>query len=172
VAFTRSPDVVAYWTACVPPDDDEGAGAILVFDRRSLKTRYRLECVNDSWEADSSSFNEFWRAAHDEFEEQVWGRNVEIAPHLIGLVSAARASLSPKQRAVKQAMELRLARATADCNCGSRLGTCSDCRAEQMKKTAEQLERAHPGISRLWGGGSLHVEFRYGAYLERESEVR
>jgi len=49
-----------------------------------------------------------------EFEEHVWGRSVEIAPHLIGLVCAAHASLSLKERAVKRAIELRLTRATAD----------------------------------------------------------
>jgi hypothetical protein len=39
VAFTRSAEVAAYWATCVPREDDEGAGAILVFDRPSLKTR-------------------------------------------------------------------------------------------------------------------------------------
>jgi len=48
-------------------------------------------------------------------------------------------------------MELQLARDTADCSCGTRWRTCSDCRAEQAEKKAEQLERAYPGISRLWG---------------------
>ena len=86
LSFTRSPDVAAYWAA-LPRDDDEGAGAVLVFDRASLRARYKLECIDDSWEADPSKFNEFWRAAaHDEFEEQVCSRNVEIAPHLIGLI--------------------------------------------------------------------------------------
>jgi hypothetical protein len=79
LSFTRSPDVAAHW-AGLPRDDDEGAGAVLVFDRASVRARYKLECVDDSWEAEPSQFNEFWRATHDEFEEQVWGRNIEVAP--------------------------------------------------------------------------------------------
>ena len=138
VSFTRSPEVAAYWAASVPRDDDEGAGAILVFDRASLRTRYRLECHADGW------------ARIDEFEERVRARNVEIAPHLIGLVTASMASLSPKARNVKRERELWLSEETADCSCGSRWRTCSDCRAERAEKTAEQLERAYPGISQMW----------------------
>lgn len=149
VSFTRSPDVAAYW-ATLPRDDDEGGGAVLVFDRASLRARYKLECIDDSWTTDPSEFNEFWRAAHDEFEEQSWGRNVEIAPHLIGLISAPITILSHKGRAIKRAMELQFARDTADCGCGARWQTCTDCRAEKAKKKGEQLERAYPGISRLW----------------------
>lgn len=149
VSFTRSPDVAAYW-ATLPRDDDEGAGAVLVFDRASLKARYKLECVDDSWKADPSNFSEFWRADHDEFEEQVWGRNVETAPHLIGLIAAPIEPLSHKGRAIKRAMELQLARDTADCVCGARWQTCIDCRAEEAKKKAEQLEKEYPGISKLW----------------------
>ena len=58
VAFTRSPEFAAYYTT-LPRDDDEGAGAILVFDRPLLKTRYKLECVAAGWVADRSEFNEF-----------------------------------------------------------------------------------------------------------------
>jgi hypothetical protein len=45
-----------------------------------------------------------------EFEEHVWGRNVEIAAHLIGVVSTPIARLSHEGRAFKRAMELRLIR--------------------------------------------------------------
>ena len=126
-------------------------GNILVFDRPSLKTRYKLECVAAGWVAiDPSEFNESWRAKHNEFEEHVWARNVEIAPHMIGLASTPIASLSRKARAVRRARELWLAQETADCNCGERWRTCSDCRDEQSEKKAEQLNRAYPGISELW----------------------
>jgi hypothetical protein len=121
-----------------------------VFDRASLRARYKTECIDNGWQADPSEFNEFWRAVHDEFEEQVWGRNIEIAPHLIGLISAPIEPLSSKGRAVKRAMELQFARDTAECLCGARWQTCPDCKAEKAEKKAEQLERAHPGISRLW----------------------
>jgi hypothetical protein len=70
VSFTRSPKVAPHW-ATFQRDDDEQAGAILVFDRASLKTRYKVECIDDGWKTDPSKFNEFWRAEHDECEEQV-----------------------------------------------------------------------------------------------------
>jgi hypothetical protein len=149
LSFTRSPDVAAHW-AGLPRDDDEGAGAVLVFDRASLRARYKLECIDDSWEADPSEFNELWRAKHDECEEQVWGRNIEIAPHLIGLISAPIEPQQHKGRAIKRAMELQLARDTAQCLCGARWQTCTDCKAEKAEKKDKQLERTYPGISRLW----------------------
>ena len=34
-----------------------------------------------------SIFNEFSRAERDEFEERVFARDVEIAPHTIGMIS-------------------------------------------------------------------------------------
>jgi hypothetical protein len=133
-----------------PRREAEGHVAILVFDRSSLKTHYKLECIADGWVADSSEFNEFWRAENDEFEEHVFARDVEIAPHLIAMISTPIASLSHKQRAVNRAMELRFDEETADCGCGVRWRTCSDCRAEAADRKAEQLERAYPGISTLW----------------------
>jgi hypothetical protein len=151
VSFTRSPDVAAYWAA-VPRDDDEEAGAILVFDRPSLKARYKLECIHDDWIERPPNANEFWRAKHDECEEMVFGRHVEIAPHLIGLISGTIEPRSPKKRAIKRAMELQHARDTAECVCGARWQTCCDCKAEKAEKKAEQLEKAHPGISKLWRG--------------------
>jgi hypothetical protein len=153
VAFSRSARVAAHF-ATLPRDDDEGVGAILVFDRSSLKTRYKLECIDNGWATDASEFNEFWRAMHDEFEEHVFARDVEIAPHLIAMISTPIASLSHKQRAANRAMELRFDHKTPDCSCGARWRSCSDCRAEATKKKAEQLERAYPGISTLWRDGA------------------
>lgn len=121
-----------------------------MFDRASLRASYKLECVDNGWEADPSKFNEFWRATHDEFEEQVCGGNVEIAPHLIGLISAPIEPRSPKGRAIKRAVELQVARNMAECLCGARWQTCPDCKAEKAEKKAEQLESAYPGISKLW----------------------
>jgi hypothetical protein len=149
LSFTRSPCVAAHWAA-LPRDDEEQAGTVLVFDRASLKARYRLECVDNGWQADPCQFNEFWRAKHDECEEQVWGRNVEIAPHLIGLISAPIELRSPKGRAIKQAMNLQRARDTTECVCGTSWQQCPDCRPEKAAKQAEQLEKVHPGISKLW----------------------
>jgi hypothetical protein len=149
LSFTRSPDVAAHWAA-IPRDDEEQAGAVFVFDRASLRTRYKLECVDNGWEAEPSKFNEFWRAKHDECEEQVSGRNVEIAPHLIGLISAPIELRSPKGRAIKQAMELLRSRDIEECICGSAWQACPDCKAAKAEKQAEQLEKVHPGISKLW----------------------
>jgi hypothetical protein len=149
LSFTRSPDVAAHWAA-IPREDEEQAGTVFVFDRASLRARYKLECVDNGWEAEPSKFNEFWRAEHDECEEQVCGRNVEIAPHLIGLISAPIELRSPKGRAIKQAMELLRSRDIEECICGSAWQACPDCKTAKAEKQANQLERAHPGISKLW----------------------
>jgi hypothetical protein len=98
----------------------------------------------------SFSIQRIWRAKHDECEEQVWGRNVEIAPHLIGLISAPLEARSLKERAVKRAMELQRVRNAGECICGARRQICTDCESERAGEMAEQLERAHPGISWLW----------------------
>jgi hypothetical protein len=145
IAFTRSPEVAAHF-ATLPRDDDEGAAAIFVFDRASLKTRYKLECVDNGWKTDPSKFDESWRAEHDEFEEQVFARDVEIAPHLIGLVTAPEVSLTSKARAFRRAAALRLALEAADCSCGMRWRTCTECKLKQLLNAAKQLERRYPGI--------------------------
>jgi hypothetical protein len=121
-----------------------------VFDRSSLKTRYKLECIDDGWVADPSEFTEFWRAAHDEFEERVIAREVEIAPHLIAMISTPIASVSHKQRAVNRAMEIRLDRETADLQLRRAMSIIFRLPSETSEKKAEQLERAYPGISTLW----------------------
>ena len=72
VYFTRDVETAVHWATL--PRDDEGEGAILVFDRPSLRARYRLECTVGDEDSEES-------------EEVVWDRHVDIAPHLIGLVS-------------------------------------------------------------------------------------
>jgi hypothetical protein len=153
VAFSRSARVAAHF-ATLPRDDDEGVGAILVFDRASLKTRYRLECIADGWVADPSEFNELWRAAHDEFEECVFARNVLIAPHLIAMIATPISSLSHKQRAVNRAMQLRFDQETADLQVRRAMSIISRLHTKTSEKKAEQLERAYPGISTLWRDGA------------------
>jgi hypothetical protein len=141
VCFSRSPEVAAF-SATLPRDDDEGSGAILIFDRASLKTRYKLECYADGWLRDG-------QIAH-EFEERVYVRDVEIGSHLIGLVTAPKASLTSKARAFRRAAAQRLALEAADCSCGMRSNTCAECKKKQFEEAAEQLERTHPGISEWW----------------------
>jgi hypothetical protein len=153
VAFSRSPRVAAHF-ATLPRDDDEGVGAILVFDRPSLKTRYKLECIDNGWATDASEFNEFWMDKHDEFEEHVFARDVEIAPHLIAMISTPIVSLSHKQRAVNRAMQLRFDQETADLQLRRAMSIRSRLHTKTSEKKAEQLERAYPGISTLWRDGA------------------
>lgn len=42
VSFTRSPDVAIYMAA-LDREDDEGVGAVLVFDRQRLASRFKIE---------------------------------------------------------------------------------------------------------------------------------
>lgn len=85
VAFTRSPEEAAYW-ATLERDDDEGRGAILVFDRHGLSAHYRLECCHDEC------------ATYDEQEERVWERHILLPAGLIGVVGEPYKSRSRKER--------------------------------------------------------------------------
>jgi hypothetical protein len=73
ISFSRSADAAAYW-AMMERDDDGGRGAILVFDRDRLRTRYRLELIDDSG----------YIAEQEEF---VSARVVSLAVALVGVVS-------------------------------------------------------------------------------------
>src|SRR5262249_13833457 len=42
VSFTRSPEVAAYW-ALLERNYDEGRGSVFIFDRQSLKRRYKVK---------------------------------------------------------------------------------------------------------------------------------
>jgi hypothetical protein len=58
VCFSRSPEIAAF-SATLPRDDDEGSRTILIFDRSSLKTRYKLRCHADQWARDGQIANQF-----------------------------------------------------------------------------------------------------------------
>jgi hypothetical protein len=73
VRFSRSADSAAYW-AMMERDDDEGRGGILVFDRDRLRTRYRLEPIDESWSI-------------AEQEESISSRHVLLGLALIGIIS-------------------------------------------------------------------------------------
>jgi hypothetical protein len=133
VSFSRSPEAAAYW-ASMPRDDDEGNGAIFIFDRRSLQSRYKLECHADSW------------ALVNEFEERVVARNVEIGPHMIGLVASPISRQPSKARATARAARMQVDQTAADCSCGMRWNTCSECLEEQHSKILDQLRRTHPAV--------------------------
>ena len=74
VCFSRSPEEAAFW-ATLPRDDDEGHGAVMVFDRNRLSMRYRLEIWHDDM------------AQVDEQEERIWDRDVLLTAGLIGVAS-------------------------------------------------------------------------------------
>jgi hypothetical protein len=133
VSFSRSPAVAAYWASLLR-DDDEGNGAIFIFDRRSLQSRYKLECHADSF------------ARINEFEERVVARNVEIAPHMIGLVALPMVRQRSEARATARAARMQVDQTAADCSCGMRWNTCSDCLEEQHLKILDQLRRTYPNV--------------------------
>jgi hypothetical protein len=125
-SFTRSADVAAEW-ATMPWDDDEGCGAILIFDRPSLKTRYRLYC--GSLAVGSRAF----------CEEHVVARRVDIGLHLIGLVTESIAKLPAKVRAEVRARKIRVER------CKTWSESRSRGEVEEVKALA-QLRRAYPSL--------------------------
>jgi len=76
VSFTRSPEVGADF-AMLERDDDEGRGAILIFDRESLRHRYRIE-----------PFCSIGRTGRfSEMEEIIREDLIDVGRHLIGLVT-------------------------------------------------------------------------------------
>lgn len=77
ISLTRDIRVANYW-ACLNRDNDEGAGAIFVLDRRKLQSRYRLEPFRD--EAWHTGFN---RSERDEAEEIVYGRSIDSLSKLL-----------------------------------------------------------------------------------------
>ena len=91
VAFTRSPEVAAYF-AFTDRDNDENTGAILIVDRASLRCRYRLEPWHDPiWDGQDVQL--------DEMEERVWRRDIkDISRHLIGVVPVGGTNRSSRQK--------------------------------------------------------------------------
>jgi hypothetical protein len=80
VCFTRSPEEAAFW-ATLERDDGNELGAVLVFDRDRLRTRYRLDPVNAS-------------ELRDEHEERVWCRDISLGCALIGIVQERALQMS------------------------------------------------------------------------------
>jgi hypothetical protein len=79
VSFTRSPEIAVHF-ATLPKDFDDGLPTVFMFDRRSLKSRFRLEPHED--EADDEQ-----RVGKFEMEERVWDRDIRpISRHLIAIV--------------------------------------------------------------------------------------
>src|SRR6516225_3596125 len=104
VFFTRSPEVAAYW-ALLKRDDDEGRGSIMVCDRQSLASRYKIKCNPQVYWHSDTTF-------HDEAEEQIFDNVTKIGDHLIGIVSGptdqAFAETKILNREFEKMMEARL----------------------------------------------------------------
>lgn len=77
VSFSRSADVAGYW-AVLPREEDFKIAAILVFDRETMRSAYRLEPF--------SFFERQGGELQDEMEEIVFGRSVKLSSaRLIGI---------------------------------------------------------------------------------------
>jgi hypothetical protein len=97
VCLSRSPEVAAYW-ALLKRDNDEGRGSILVFDRQSLASRYKIKCNPEVfWHSDTTF--------HDEAEEQIFGNVTKIGDHLIGIVSGPTVKRSQQHRILNREFE-------------------------------------------------------------------
>lgn len=97
VFFTRSPEVAAYW-ALLKRDDDEGRGSILVCDRQSLASRYKIKCNPQVYWHSDTTF-------HDEAEEQIFDNVTKIGDHLIGIVSGPTVKLSQRHKILNRESE-------------------------------------------------------------------
>jgi hypothetical protein len=101
VSFTRSPEVAAYWTL-LERDNDEGKGAILVFNRSKLRNRYRLDPYHDPiWDSPSV----------DEMEEWVSSRDIhDVRRYLVGVVMVgSKKRTSPEKQRRNRSFQKRLA---------------------------------------------------------------
>jgi hypothetical protein len=91
VFFTRAAETAAYF-ALSERDDDEGQGAILIFDRQSLRCRYRIEPWHDELWNDETDCN-------DEMEERIWENVTDVGHHLIGLITEPTTQYSLQTKA-------------------------------------------------------------------------
>jgi hypothetical protein len=90
VFFTRSPEIAAYW-ALMDRESDEGWGAILIFDRQSLRCRYRVEPWHNPFCDDKAGRT-------DEMEERIRESVTDVGRHLIGYVTEAMTQYSPQTK--------------------------------------------------------------------------
>lgn len=91
VCFTRSADEAAYW-ALLPRTEDEGRGAILIFDRQLLHCRYKIEPNHDP-------IFDTNKRCRDESEEEIWSEVVNVGKYVIGLVSEPAHQCSDRLKA-------------------------------------------------------------------------
>jgi hypothetical protein len=104
VCFTRSAEEAAY-RALRPRTEDEGRGAVLIFDRQLLHCRYKIEPYHDPiWDNKTT--------CHDEAEEAIWAEVTNVGKYLIGPVTdnASQSSdrLKTRNREYRRHIETRL----------------------------------------------------------------
>jgi len=132
VAFTRSPEIAWYW-ASLERDHDEGRGAILIFDRQSLRSRYKIEQYHDPiWDTETYY--------NDEMEERIWDNVVDVGRHLIGFVSdkATQCSREVRARNLAYRMEIKARRLAIEAN---KVGNPSSILLGELKAALEKHKR-------------------------------
>ncbi|RWC07589.1 MAG: hypothetical protein EOS51_27275 [Mesorhizobium sp.] len=87
VSFTRSPEVAAYWALLRRPSG-ETRGAVLVFDRVAMKSRFKLQPVHHP----ILSTHPYLR---DETEERVCRRDTDRLPLLLFAVIWETGDVAP-----------------------------------------------------------------------------
>ena len=100
VSFTRAPEVAAYW-ALLERDYDEGRGSVFIFDRQSLKRRYKVKANPEVYWHTKTLF-------HDEAEEEILANVTDIGNHLIGLVSGPTGWRSHKHKTLNRKYSARI----------------------------------------------------------------
>lgn len=101
MSFTRSPEAAAYF-ALMERFNDEGRGAILIFDRDSLLSQYKINLIHEKWVPVGDTG---W---HDEAEEEIWVDVTDVAKHLIGLVYEPKTLCSHKHKVRNQLFGLEI----------------------------------------------------------------
>jgi hypothetical protein len=100
VCFTRSADEAAYW-ALLPRIDDEGCGAILIFNRQLLQCQYKIGPYHDPfWDTDASR--------RDEAEEGIWADVTNVGKYLVGFVSDPKTELSKRHKMLNHQHRLNM----------------------------------------------------------------
>src|SRR6516225_10486897 len=94
------PEVAAYW-ALLERDYDEGCGSVFIFDRQSLKRRYKVKANPEVYWHTKTLF-------HDEAEEEIWANVTDIGNHLIGLVSGPTGWRSHKHKTLNRKYSARI----------------------------------------------------------------
>src|SRR6516165_4012657 len=94
------PEVAAYW-ALLERDYDEGCGSVFIFDRQSLKRRYKVKAKPEVYWHTKTLF-------HDEAEEEILANVTDIGNHLIGLVSGPTGWRSHKHKTLNRKYSARI----------------------------------------------------------------